>query len=219
MLRLEAAIKVLRVISENRRPMYTFEEVVNGLNIAEMGFTVQEKEDEKHISLLMDPTIQAHFTHDNNYKLNKFNIVYDLLNELTEYVNELDVKNVVSKADLEICKADIKLLETIGFENWEQKNIAIKKILKLFHEDEIVATFMYLKFLAKCENDCISYIERHNDRCEYYDNETDMYIEIYNDQYERMLSLDIINCQVMDNKVELIIDSFKNLDIDNLYQE
>lgn len=216
MLRLEAAIKILRLVSENRRPMYTFEEVTSGLDMADIGYTVEESGHEKHVSLLIDPTVKAHFTLENNYyTIQKFNIVHSLLNELTEYVNELDVKGLVSKRDFKICKQDIELQKTVGFDHWEQRKLAITKILNLFHEDEIVATFMYLKFISKCEGACISYIERHNEHQEYFGNETDMYIEIYNNEYNRTLSLDIANCDIMDNKVELIIDSFENFDIDN----
>lgn len=218
MLRLEAAIKVLRLISEYRRPMYTYDEIINGLDHIGLNYTVEEDGDDKHITFEVEPKIKSHFTQDNKYKILKYNIVHTLLNELTEYVNELEVKDIVSKQDLEICKADIKLLEAIGFENWEQKHIAIKKILKLFNEDEVVATFMYLKFITKCSGDCISYIERHNDHQEYYGNETDMYIEIYNNSYEQILSLDIVNCEVMNNKVDLIINTFKDLDIDSLFE-
>lgn len=217
MLRLEAAVKILRIISEHRRPMYTYDETIEALNYIGLNYTVEEDGEDKHVTFEVEPKIKAHFTQSSKYKLLKYNIVHTLLNEITEYVNELEVKDIVSKHDLEICKADIKLLETVGFDKWEQKEIAIQKILELFNEDEIVATFMYLKFISKCSGDFISYIERHNDYHEYYGNETDMYIEIYDNSFEKVLSLDIVNCKVMSNKVDLIINPFMNLDIESLF--
>lgn len=209
--RIDAAIQVLRIVTENYDRLYTYEEVTAGLEKLQFGYTTTEDEGGIHLSLDMDENLTIHFTYENNqYKIPRFNIIHSILNELNTYFNELEVDDYVSDTDMKICYKDIGLLEAVGIISWEDKMIAVDKVLSQFHEDKLVATLMFLKYIGGTANQKISYMERHSTPITYRNITTSKYVELYNLNYESMITIDIQNCNMIEDEYDVIVKGFKN---------
>lgn len=213
MQRIEVAIHFLRLITvdENYDKLYTYDEMMIGLRELDITYTtVVDQNGGRHLTLDFDNDITIHFTYENHYyKIPRYNIVHSILNEMQKYYNEMNITSQIDMHELAICREDIDMLETVGIDNWADKQIAVKKILKMFNDDDIVATLMFLKFIGGEKNSSISYIERHFTPLTYRDVTTDMCIELYNANYYRILTLDIDNCAIVEDQFELIVNSFK----------
>lgn len=213
MQKLEAVIKVLRYVSANRQQSYSFEEFTEMLESTELKHQIIKDATGTHCKFDFDPKIEVHFTFENNhYEVTKYNIIHGILNEITEYYNELEVTSKIDESELEICLTDFQLLKTVGIERWEDKEVSLQRVLKIFHDDVLVAAFMLLKYLGKEEDKTITYIERHSDVINYREYSTDLYIEMYNKKYERLATLDIINMHLIEDKYERLHKALETWD-------
>lgn len=210
MKRIETAVKVLRHVAANYDKLYTFEQVTASLEQLELGYKIVEDVEGIHLIPDLDENLTIHFTYENNqYKISSFNILHSLLNELNIYFNEIDVSDYVSQFDLDICLKELELLETIGMPSWEDKLVAVDKVLSIFNEDKLVATLLFLKFIGGNDNRRISYMERHYVPIEYRGFVAKKYVELYNVKYHCMVTIDILNCNVIEDEYDLIVNSFK----------
>lgn len=211
MQRIEAAIRALRLVMEHKELSYSYDRVIQGLNVLDFEHEVVTDENGgKHLRLAFDDELILHFTYDNNhYEIPKYNIIHGFLNEITKYYNEMVVDNYIDPAKLDMCFRDLEMLETVGIESWADKQVAVHQVLKLFNDDEMVATLMFLKYIGEKSNRSISYIERHFTPVTYRGVTTEMCIELYNMNYYRMLTIDIDHCQIVDDLFDTIVTSFK----------
>ncbi len=213
MQKLEGAIKVLRYISENFQPSYSRADIAQMLDTIGLTYQAIEADGEFHYQLDLYPEVVFHFTYENNhYEITKFNIVHDVLNDITEFYNNLQIDREITESELEICYTDMKLLKTVGVDRWGDKEIAVKKTLKIFNDDPIVAACMVLKYAGGEKNQRISYIERHSTPRTYRGFNTEMYIELYNRNYELMGTLDIMNMHLIEDNFEILYNLLENWD-------
>lgn len=213
MQRIEVVIKLLRLITveENYQRLYTYTEIVDGLSELELSYTTTtDQNGGRHLNLDIDKELTIHFTYENNfYKIPRYNIVHTILNVIQQYYNEMIVENYIDKEQLNNCFKELETVETGGVETWADKQVAVHRVLKLFHEDKIVAVLMFLKYISEDRNQQISYIERHFMPLTYRGFSTDMVVELYNTNYYRMVSLDINNCAIVEEEFDLIVKSFR----------
>lgn len=210
MQRIETAIKALRMLVEHKELSYTYDQILRALERLEFSYTeVIDKTGGKHLTLDFDRAISAHFTYENNhYEIPKYNLVHTILNELTKYYNEMDITAQIKREELDTCFRDLDMLKIVGITTWAEKKVAVHQVLKRFHDDEIVATLMFLKYIGGDPNRAISYIERHSIPVEHHGLKSEMCIELYNMNYYRMLTIDIDNCQIADDQFELVVNAF-----------
>lgn len=211
MQRIESAVKALRLIIEHSETSFTYDRILQALEVLDFGYTVVEDENGgKHLTLDFDEDLILHFTYENNhYEVPRYNVSHGILNELTKYYNEMNVTEYIDKSELDICFHDLEMLETVGIENWANKQVAIRQVLKKFHDDDLVATLMFLKYIGGKANSGISYVENHFTPIEYRGIKTEMCIELYNMNYYRMVTIDVENCNVVDDPFEMIVNAFR----------
>lgn len=210
MQKLEAVVKAIRYVKSIPMQKFTYEEVLIGLENLGLTYTEEKGLDSIVITPDFDQNIKLEFTREKHFMVTKFEIIHILLIDLQLYYDELIVENKINQSDLEIAKTKLELYQTRGVFTWEDKQVVIQTVLSKYHADDLIATLMLLKHMDKSNQD-ISYIERHFTSLKYDDKETDMFIELYNKQFELFATIDLIHCQVVEDKFELIKKAYNAL--------
>ncbi len=210
MQKLEAVVNAIRYVKSTPMQKFTYEEILNGLENLEMAYTEEKGYDSIVITPDFDQNMKLEFSREKHFMVTKFEIIHILLNDLQVYYDELIVEDKINKSNLKIAKTKLELYQTRGVFSWEDKQVVIQTVLSKYHDDELIATLMLLKHMDKSNQD-ISYIERHFTPLKYDDKETDMFIELYNKQFKHFATIDLIHCQVVEDKFELIKDAYRAL--------
>ncbi len=208
--RLEQVISLIKYVKSIDMQKFTYDELILGMNNMNLEYTEIRGADSILIIPKFDENIRLNITRKSHFMITKFEIIHILLNDLQAYYDELVIENVITEGDIKIAKHKIELFEARGVRTWEDKQVLIQSVLKKYHNDELVATLMFLKH-ANASNKQISYIERHFTPIKYDDKETNMFIELYNKQYKCFATIDLINCQVIEDKFEMILNVYNSL--------
>lgn len=207
--RIEAAVKVLRLVAGTDYKLYTYDEVINGLKHLDFDYQIIEELDgSQYIKLGMDPDLKFIFSFENNqFMIARFNIIHTLFAEMQKYYNELDVHEYVEPVIFEQCRQELEQHDSEDIKS-AAKQVAINKVLRLFNDDNLVAALMFLKYIGGADNSRISYMEHHYEPVEYRGLTTTGCVELYNLKYKRIATIDIQNCHLVDDKYELIVNAF-----------
>ncbi len=207
MQKLETVVKAIRYVKNIPMQKFTYEEVLIGLENLGLTYTEEKGLDSVVITPDFNQNIKLEFIREKHFMITKFEIIHILLIDLQLYYDELIVENKISQSDIEIAKTKLELYQTRGVFSWEDKQVVIQTVLSKYHDDDLIATLMLLKHMDKSNQD-ISYIERHFTPLKYDDKETNMFIELYNKQFKHFATIDLIHCQVVEDRFELIKEAY-----------